>query len=280
MVSDLVRVTFGDCKSGWINFHIETGDQSASISASHISDPFPAMIDWLHTVVGGSPFSHWSIDEEGRTTSILLARRPDGLARLRVVGSQGGLPTPVSAIPSQANEYDTLYVDAQVDPAQVAEAFFTAFDTFIGGNTYCPTEWEAITLRRGLNRVLPGVGINDLAAVSPVDLALLANTLAHPGAIWKAGFLQETLAEYLGRKRMEGWVPWAATGVIPTDLIDAPECGSVEVPADLDRWPIDERRTFIDRFLEGWVTSWNGDNLVELLAGEIAMHVRGFLQRR
>lgn len=278
MVSDLVRVTFDECISGWINFQIETGDQSASISATHLRDPFPAMIDWLHALVGGATFSHWSIDEEGWATSILVARRRDGLARLLVVGFQHGLPAPV--IPSQANEDDRLHVDALVDPTQMAEALLAALDTFIGGDAYCPTEWEAITLRRALNRVLPAVGIDDLAALSPVDLALLTNTLAHPGTIWKTDLLQETLEEYLDRKRREGWVPWAAAGAIPTDLIDAPEGSSVEIPDDLDRWPIEDRRTFIDRFLEGWVTSWYGGNLAELLAGEVAMHIRGFVHRR
>lgn len=275
MVPDQVSVTFSECDAGCLFFAVEAAGQSVDLSASHIIDPFPAMIDWLHAVVGGATFCQWGVDEENWATSFLLARRADGLARLLVTGFHHDIFQPVPVIPATPNEYDRLHIDALVDPMQVAEAFFTAFDTFVHGPNYRPLAWECVTLGRMVKRVLPTAGIDDLAALPPAELALLANALSYPGdAVWRTE--ADSLAEFLAHERTRRTLPWAAEGAFPTDLVDNVE-GEVEVPADFASRPIEERRAFVSDFLKGFVTSWDGDDLTALLAGEAASAIRQML---
>lgn len=272
MVPNQVSVTFNECHAGWLSFSVETAGQSVDLSASHIIDPFPAMIDWLHAVVGGATFRHWGVDEECWGTSFLLARRADGLARLLVAGFQHDTFQPVPVIPATPNEYDRLHIDARVDPMQVAEAFFTAFDAFVHGPNYRPLAWECVTLGRMVKRVLPTVGIDDLAALPPAELALLANALSYPGdAVWRME--AASLAEFLAHERTRRTLPWAADGAFPTDLVDNVE-GEVDIPADFASRPMEERRAFVSDFLKGFVNSWDGDDLTALLAGEAASAIR------
>lgn len=272
MVPNQVSVTFNECHAGWLSFSVETAGQSVDLSASHIIDPFPAMIDWLHAVVGGATFRHWGVDEECWGTSFLLARRADGLARLLVAGFQHDTFQPVPVIPATPNEYDRLHIDARVDPMQVAEAFFTAFDAFVHGPNYRPLAWECVTLGRMVKRVLPIASIDDLAALPPAELALLANALSYPGdAVWRME--AASLAEFLAHARTRRTLPWAADGAFPTDLVDNVE-GETEVPADFASRPMEERRAFVSDFLKGFVNSWDGDDLTALLAGEAASAIR------
>lgn len=272
MAPDHVSMTFNECDVGWLTFSVEAAGQSVEVSASHIIDPFPALIGWLHAVVGGATSRHWGVDEECWAISFLLAGRPGGLARLQVRGFQHPMFAPVPAVPAQANEYDQLYIDALVNPMQVAEAFFTAFDAFVHGPNYHPLAWECVTLGRMVKRVLPNVGIDDLAALPPAELALLANALSYPGdAVWRTE--ADSLAEFLAHERTQRTIPWAAEGAFPTDLVDNVE-GEIEVPADFASRPIEERRAFVSDFLKGFVTSWDGDDLTALLAGEAASAIR------
>ncbi|MCR6630691.1 MAG: hypothetical protein NVV74_11940 [Magnetospirillum sp.] len=272
MAPDYVSATFNECDAGWLSFSVEAVGQSVTLSASHIIDPFPAMIDWLHLVVGGATFCHWGVNEENWATSFRLARRADGLARLVVAGFQHDIFQPVPAIPAQANECDKLHMDVLVDPMQVAEAFFTAFDAFVHGPNYHPLAWECVTLGRMVKRVLPTASIDDLTALPPAELALLANALSYPGdEVWRteAG----SLAEFLAHERTRRTIPWAADGVFPTDLVDNVE-GDVEVPADFASRSVRKRRAFVSEFLKGFVNNWDGDDLTALLAGEAASAIR------
>lgn len=278
MAPDHVSVTFSECDAGWLSFSVEVAGQSVDVSASHIIDPFPAMIEWLHAVVCGATFCHWGVNEENWATGFLLARRADGFARLLVAGFQHHIFQPVPVIPAQANEYDRLHVDTLVDPMQVAEAFFTAFDTFVHGPNYRPLAWECVTLGRMVKRVLPTAGIDDLAALPPAELALLANALSYPGdAVWRTEV--DSLAEFLAHRRTRRTLPWAAEGAFPTDLVDNVE-GEVEVPAEFASLSIRKRRAFVSDFLKGFVNSWDGDDLTALLAGEAASAIRQMLAER
>lgn len=272
MAPEHISVTFSECDAGCFFFTVEAAGQSVELSASHIIDPFPAMIDWLHAVFGGATFCQWGVDEENWATSFLLARREDGLARLLVTGFQHDIFQPVPVIPATPNEYDRLHIDALVDPMQVAEAFFTAFDTFVHGPNYHPLAWECVTLGRMVKRVLPTAGIDDLAALPPAELALLANALSYPGdAVWRTE--ADSLAEFLAHERTRRTIPWAADGAIPTDLVDNVE-GEVDVPADFASWSLRKRREFVCSFLEGFVTNWHGDDLTALLTGDAAEAIR------
>jgi hypothetical protein len=272
MVPDQVRVTFSECDAGCLFFAVETAGQSQELIASEMVDPFPAMIEWLHAITSGETFCHWGIDNEGGADSFLMARRVDGLARLLVAGFQHDIFQPVPVVPAQANKYDTLHIDALVDPMQVAEAFFTAFDAFVRGPNYHPLAWECVTLGRMVKRVIPTAGIDDLAALPPAELALLANALSRPGdEVWNAP--GGALAEFLAHEQTRRTVPWAVEGVFPTDLVDNVE-GEVDVPADFASWSLRKRREFVCGFLEGFVTSWNGADLTALLAGDTATAIR------
>lgn len=268
---EAVRVAFTNCDAGWIVFRLEAGPQSVEVRASDILDPFPEMIEWLHLGATGAASCHWLIDEEGRATSLLLARRADGLAQLRAQRFPHEIfVKTLPMAPHQLHPDGEMYVDVIVEPLQVVEAFFNAFDTFIHSNAYRPTQWERLSLRRMLGQVLPATGIDDLTALRPADLALLANALCYPSErLWRTGETARTLTDFLDRERTCRMVPWEADGEFPTDL-----AGDLYVPADFAELPHDERCAFLDTFLDGYVTSRQGDDLVKLLESGMASVIR------
>jgi hypothetical protein len=263
-----VTVTFTGCEAGWIHFRVDAAGQSAEVGATAYHDPFPEMVAWLHGMVTEATFAHWGVDQENRATSFLAARRSDGLARLLVMRFPHRIFDDIPVVPGQSHDWDRVLIDALVDPLQLAAAFFPAFDAFVHGDGYHPGQWGDIKLGRALAMALPGVGPGELAGLSAVDLALLANSVMSP-AEWTGAC--GSLTDCLERKR-QGWVPWAAYGGVPTDLIGVPE-----VPEDFDGLSIQARHNFLAEFLEERITPWGGADLRALLAGDTATAIRRHL---
>jgi len=270
-----ISVTFVTCEAGCIRFRVTARGQTVEVIASHLVDPFADMVAWLHAMMTGVTFCHWGVDQENWATSFLAVRRPDGLARLLVHGFPHAMFTPVPAVPTMAQGVGHVSLDALVECKQVVRAFFSAFEAFVHGASYHPSEWERRTLGCVLRRVLPGVTAEALAALAPADLALLAIALADWGESVRESCAvpHMSLVDFLGRERGNRMVPWEADGEFPTGLANG-----LDVPAGFAALSDADKASFLRAFLDSEIGSWSGADLKQLLAGESAIAISQRLQ--
>jgi hypothetical protein len=123
------RVAFTRCSHGWIDFVLTSRQSSVTISATYLADPFPEMIKWLEQVVMASPYSKWSIDNEGRFIDIEYTM-PNG--------SQGHL---VAMDRFESRFYPPRNLSVDIKPCQLVLAFYQSFLSFVQSPLYDSTAW-------------------------------------------------------------------------------------------------------------------------------------------
>lgn len=234
-----VSFSFQECTVGWIRFTITIANKQIQISASHIYDPFPRMLQWLHACVQGQSPSEWFIDEEGSGTRFLF-EKGDGP---RVSIWQGELPL---------NDTD-FQLTATINPRQMAEAFISALTTFANSANYDLFEWAHISLAMALDRLVPTLIQDDLLALSARDLSLLIHATLEIRRIPAPFADLKALLKFSEERVTPPWLADDNTYPVGFDGAD--------VPAAWDEWDDDEKRKFLSIILTEGVTSWDAYDL-------------------
>lgn len=130
----LLEVSFDPPSSGCLFFKVSPLTGDGQVSATHIDDPFPGMIEWLDEIVRGARIARWTIEEEGTTAQFVF---------LGTVPSLSG-PVAPQLVFLRGNETGEVFAlsSCASTPLDVARAFYVPFRTYVRSTSYDPGEWE------------------------------------------------------------------------------------------------------------------------------------------
>lgn len=124
-------------EAGWITFTVQPFAALETIWATHLDDPFPALLSWLEEIASGEREARWSLDEEGQVTEFIFLAKPrlpfaSLFTRDRLIGQRFGSDDALSTTATCA-----------VERAALVRSVYGAFRDFATSERYRPEEWES-----------------------------------------------------------------------------------------------------------------------------------------
>lgn len=125
-----ITVCFSHASAGWIQLWISGTAflQHMTIYMSHVSDPFPEMIEWLEAVAENRLPASLAIDEEGVGKTLIALPLDDGRIDLQI---QDAL----------YEEEGEILFRMRVDRRQLVAEFVSKFELFVK-DYYDKNQWE------------------------------------------------------------------------------------------------------------------------------------------
>lgn len=130
-----LQIRFDPPDSGWIRLQAQPLTADWHIAATHLDDPFPAMMDWLETILDGAASARWAIEEEGSVAQFVFLASAGWLTR----------PKPQLVFMSSNDRGDVFRLaSTPVTPLELVRTFYQSFREYVEGPGYVADEWALL----------------------------------------------------------------------------------------------------------------------------------------
>lgn len=163
-----LRVSFSRPEVGWLDFEVLPLTAGWRVSATHLNDPFPAMIEWLERIIKGRETAIWQVD--GESTSTVFVYLPSAYSIFNTA------PEGLLALQYTSDGWRSGFWRGT--PDEIVQAFYPAFRAYVEGADYDPMEWETVFAEDGHSELGSWDGSRLKLLVSPELAAVLHKDLA------------------------------------------------------------------------------------------------------
>lgn len=251
-----ITLRFLNCDAGWIRFSVVAGDQSVSIRASHIYDPFPDFICWMHAILTGVQEASFRIDEEGIEAEFIARRCPQGNVLLLI---QERLDEFLLTLGHAAETRELLRVTLSL--RQLIEGIYLAICEFARSPEYRKDQWERESLADRFRSLVPTVDdgqiIQHLASLTRDELVRVLFKAApsywvhFPDAPDKKTEFSRAIDYFLDPEN----------AVTSAGMYQEPD--EWDIPKEYDDWSLAQKTECVLQLLREPVNSWDGCKLGE-----------------
>ncbi|HEY0982852.1 hypothetical protein [Schlesneria sp.] len=260
-----ITVQFKDCNVGWIEFFTVAGEVSVPIRASHIFDPFPDLIQWLHAILTGVQECSVHINQEGLYAEFLVRRLNGGTLLFRLQDRVDDL------LPPETLSTDTReLLTTRVSRRQFVEAMYNAFRDFTRSSLYRKEEWERESVMDRFQTFLPALNHRELmkrlTKLTRFQMARLLYEIEYgpkpSGAPEEAAAMSQALKNLLD----------------PGNPVISPEVYQEMLhwvlPDDYDQWGRKQKTPLLLEQLSDNISPWCGTKLAELVSPTIEHYLQ------